>query len=167
MPVFKGARQLLECLEQLTRRPRQREAPLPVGRARSGVSAQGIPLLCLKRPNDGGALADGLARYLKEAEPRRIPHVLYRYPQPGGNDLEVLSAALMKIARDLASGSNAAGGRIRFTRFGLVLWLIRQDLGATSIRMPCCAGAYATAISAGPAPYPFSRTNCRNSLTPQ
>ncbi|GAA3594640.1 hypothetical protein GCM10022223_07160 [Kineosporia mesophila] len=132
MPVFKGARQLLECLERLARRPRRREAPASAGKTR-GV--QGIPLVCLKRVDDGGALVEGLARYLKEAEPRRIPHVVHRCvpPPPGADDLDDMAGGLLRIARELASGPNTAGGRIRFGRFGLVHWLIHQDLGADHI----------------------------------
>ncbi|MCE0540806.1 ABC transporter substrate-binding protein [Kineosporia rhizophila] len=133
MPVFKGARQLLECLELLTQRPRRREAPAPRGKV---LSAQGIPLVCLKWAEDTDELVAGLARYLKEAEPRRVPHVVHRPPAPAGSpsdDVDVVADMLLRIARDLASGANAVGGRVRFSRFGLVHWLIRQDLGADRI----------------------------------
>ncbi|GLY29966.1 hypothetical protein [Kineosporia sp. NBRC 101731] len=119
-------------MERLVSRPRRREAPAFSGKTRA---VPGIPLVCLKRADDGGALMEGLATYLKDAEPRRIPHVMHRCrpPAPGADALDDMANGLLRIARELASGPNAAGGRIRFSRFGLVHWLIRQDLGADHI----------------------------------
>ena len=53
--------------------------------------------------------------YLKDAEPRRIPHVMHRCrpPAPGADALDDMANGLLRIARELASGPNAAGGRIR------------------------------------------------------
>ncbi|GAB6897032.1 ABC transporter substrate-binding protein [Kineosporia succinea] len=128
--MFKGARQLLECLERLIQRPRRHEAP--VLRGRPGP-VPGVPLVCLKRADDSGALVDGLARYLKHAEPRRVPHAVHREtaaaPTASTDPADLIADLLLPIARDLAGGANTVNGRVRFSRFGLVHWLIRQDLG--------------------------------------
>jgi hypothetical protein len=150
MPIFDGAAELIQCLQVLVRRPRRREAP----RKMAGLSVRrpspGIPMLCLIRRGDNGALLQALARVLTRARPGSVPHVVYRYPGtdlllPGSpalaqdrlevtgaparhRDADAIMAVLLDLSRGLSSGSNARLGRIRFTRFGLVRWLMNQDL---------------------------------------
>jgi hypothetical protein len=143
MPVFEGAAQLVECLRILVRRPRLREAPHSPDDVRLRGLDRGIPMLCLVRAEDNGALLKGLARYLAKARPGRMPHVVYRYESrtsdigPADSGLEVRrapaahedAADIAEILRQISQGlAGGAGSRIRFARFGLVRWLITQDL---------------------------------------
>jgi hypothetical protein len=140
MPVFEGAAELLECLRTLVRRPNLAEAPRLPDQPRPSRRG-GVPLLCLIRPEDGGALIAWLTRHLTRAQPRRIPHTVYRYPSPEDDgelrlvgaaaterDVQEISDVLLAISRGLSSGSNSVHGRLRFARFGLVRWLLSQDI---------------------------------------
>ncbi len=125
-------RELVELLRKLTQRPRVRDAPLSTSNPVIKSLHRGLPILFLERPEDNGELTRALSSYLDTAVPRRVPDVLKFFgpataATPAASDeVEAVARVLHTISQELTSGRNSAGGRIRFSRFGLVRWLIGQ-----------------------------------------
>ena len=128
-------RATVELLRKLTQRPRVRDAPLSTSNPVIKSLHRGLPIVFLERPEDNGELTRALASYLDTAVPRRVPEVL-KFFGPGTvpattataalDEVEAVARILHTISQELTSGRNSSGGRIRFSRFGLVRWLIGQ-----------------------------------------
>jgi hypothetical protein len=137
--TLRHAGDLVGLLPMLCRRPRRGELPgrhahdLPRGR-------YGLPLVCVVRP-PGSPVLRTLAGQLATARPGQLPHALVscepspRPPiQTADRDAQGWPATgqvadlLSQLARSLGGTRNSRFGRIRFSRFGLTSWLLRQDV---------------------------------------
>lgn len=142
IPEFRGAAEVVELLRRLCRRPRWGELPDPQS------PRKGLPLLCLIRRRRGeGTLLEALATYLEQAEPYRIPYAWARllhdadpdqspmteeelYLPAVQEDVEHVRRTLRCLAQGIGRARFGRAGRIRFPRFDLVDWLMRQQLEA-------------------------------------
>jgi hypothetical protein len=154
VPVFDGAAEVIELLRILVRRPSFGETPEREWGKRRRRYHRGIPMVCLIRDANQAVLLPELAKYLANARPGRIPHVLYRYPtgkadgtvtqtasekseqtvvHQEGKDVEAIRAVLFELSKKLAASINTRDGKIRFRRFWLAHWLMSQDLDGEGI----------------------------------
>ncbi|MET1075268.1 MAG: ABC transporter substrate-binding protein, partial [Umezawaea sp.] len=102
---------------------------------------RGVPLVCLVREPASAGLLKGLRAHLHGAHPGRVPHAYHRFPDvdvdsgitgdegSAPSPLDLVSAVLVRVARDLSSGANSRYGRHEFPRFELVYWLMNQETG--------------------------------------
>ncbi|HEX8627327.1 MAG TPA: hypothetical protein VF755_04065 [Catenuloplanes sp.] len=144
MPVFQGAAKLVTLVHDLCDRPRRGELPsrrmadLPRGR-------HGLPLVCVVRPAVLPVLP-ALATYLATARPTRIPHALISCEPAGAtagasggvaaggvaaggvDAVEQVADLLRRLAQRINRSVNAGYGRLRFPLFGLMYWLLHQDV---------------------------------------
>ncbi|AHH98184.1 hypothetical protein GCM10010174_80220 [Kutzneria viridogrisea] len=143
MPVFNGVTELVDLVEQLTRRPKWGDTPSePVSRRESRVR-RGLPLLCLIRTQPHDGLLPALGDKLATASPSRIPHAYLRLNEEFGTgtrtrltdhdpldhaDVEVLRALLLAVAAELSRSVNSRWGRFRFPALFLMTGLMEQDL---------------------------------------
>ncbi|WP_239394857.1 hypothetical protein [Frankia sp. CiP3] len=136
LAVFPGVLEIVSLVGRLCRRPRfgdQADALDSRGRR----AQRGLPLVCLVRSPRYAGLLGGLARRMAHARPSRVPHCLVRLRTDSGtgdfsgSDAQKVREILAHAAARLGSSRNATGGRIRFRRFGLLDWLMSQDLGET------------------------------------
>ena len=150
LPIFRGVANVVELVERLCRRPRFGDDP-GFGDAADALARRdrrtkrGLPLVCLIRPPRTDGLLGGLARRLDTARPNRVPHCHLLLPGDApdngetteprrkssrltGDDVRQVREILAHAADRLGSSRNAHGGRIRFRRFGLLDWLMSQDL---------------------------------------
>ncbi|MEB3371986.1 hypothetical protein [Saccharopolyspora mangrovi] len=138
LPLFHGVVNVLELIRALYRRRSEgRDSKHP---ANSG----GLPMLCLVRSREQEDLLPAIAERLKSAEPHRVPHAHLRL-EPATTDpgdaqatlpppeVDTIRGLLAEIAEQLNGPLNAQAGRMRFPRFSLALWLMRQDLSGTEI----------------------------------
>ncbi|ASO19576.1 hypothetical protein FHR81_000746 [Actinoalloteichus hoggarensis] len=124
MPAFEGAPQVLKLLRKLVTRPLFGEVPADQDGRR------GIPMLCLARGEDQAELLTALADQLKNATPRRVPHARHSFTaevDESVDQTELILTALRDLAVQLSTGANTKYGRMRFSRFHLVDWLLRQE----------------------------------------
>ncbi|MDT3444491.1 hypothetical protein [Pseudofrankia sp. BMG5.37] len=134
MPVFAGAGDLVILVQDLVRRPPRGEAPCVL---RGETHARlGIPVVSIVDRHRLDLLPH-LARRLNEAYPYRVPHSLYPIPADsaaGEHHIAGVSETdqLLRLLDGLRSGLGAElsrdAGRIRFRRYGLVRWLVAQNL---------------------------------------
>lgn len=146
LPVFQGVTEVVDLVGRLIRRPLW-DRPLDgdIGRRRERRARQGLPVVCLIRPDEINTLLPGFVRRLDKASPGRIPHCYIQLTadardgeapstqlrQPVGmshNEVLQVRSILARAANRLGSSRNARGGRIRFRRFGVLDWLMGQDL---------------------------------------
>lgn len=136
LPLFAGVAEVVGLVDRLCERPRFGDDPHGDGLALNDRRKQrGLPLVCVVGPSRAGEprLLPGLAKRLTDAVPRPIPHSLPPIPEgsvSAGSDDEVerVRQILTAAAQELGSSRNASGGRIRFRRFGLLAWLMSQEL---------------------------------------
>ncbi|GAB3431468.1 type 1 periplasmic-binding domain-containing protein [Actinophytocola sediminis] len=141
--MFDGFKDFIDLLQDLVNRPRSGETP-PNRRRRRAERRWGLPLLCVVRgENEQGALAE-IREYLRDAQPRPIPHAIYEFPADRETesaaapemsskpvewaDLDRVSAALFEVAKQLSTGGHGKYGPVRFRRFELVHWLMKLRL---------------------------------------
>ncbi|TWG07826.1 hypothetical protein [Saccharopolyspora dendranthemae] len=144
LPLFHGVVQVLELIRELYGRRHERSRA-----RRTGTGDQrGLPMLCLVRSLEHEALLPAIGERLKDAEPHRVPHAYIRLepaaadPKDGDRatqtplpppEVDTVRELLADIAEQLNGPLNAQAGRMRFPRFSLALWLMRQDLSGTEI----------------------------------
>ncbi|APU20072.1 hypothetical protein [Actinoalloteichus sp. GBA129-24] len=124
MPAFEGAPQVLKLLRKLVTRPLLGEVPV------DQRGRRGIPMLCLSRGEEQAELLTALADQLKNATPRRVPHARHSFTaeaDDSADQTELILVALRDLAVQLSTGANTKYGRMRFSRFHLVDWLLRQE----------------------------------------
>jgi hypothetical protein len=141
LTVFRGVLDVVRLVDRLCRRPRFGDlADSPDAHSRR--AQRGLPLLCLVRSPQHSGLLGGLAKRLTRARPSRVPHCLVRLrtdrPALARNefsdvDVHQVREILAHAAERLGSSRNARGGRIRFRRFGLLDWLMSEDLDDVDI----------------------------------
>jgi hypothetical protein len=140
LPLFHGVVQVLELIRALYGRRHERTS--------GSDSGGGLPMLCLVRPRELEDLLPAIGERLKSAEPHRVPHAYIRL-EPAAADprdadhtaqtplpppeVDTVRGLLADIAEQLNGPLNAQAGRMRFPRFSLALWLMRQDLSGTEI----------------------------------
>ncbi|MFC0038050.1 ABC transporter substrate-binding protein [Actinomadura rayongensis] len=122
---------MLKLVADLVRRPSRGECPKPEKHRNARQGREGLPVICLVSGDGHTQLAEGVRAFLREADPRRVPHCLHRLPSgdaPPSNreSVEAVRGVLEGIAGELARDVNGRDGRVRFRRFGLVNWLMRQ-----------------------------------------
>jgi hypothetical protein len=137
LPAFRGVLDVVQLLDRLCRRPRFGDVAGTPGRRERRAQA-GLPLVCLIRSPQQDGLVGGLVRRLAEARPSRVPHCHVVLSPVGDSargsneftvdDVQKVREILAYAATVLGSSRNARGGRIRFRRFGLLDWLMSQDL---------------------------------------
>ena len=146
-PLFLGVVQVLDLIKELyqrRRRPQRREFTEGSRTRRRGP--KWLPLLCLVRPERQSALLPALSSWLNEADPHRVPHAYVeltpdrreptREPRDtkpprgpwGPRDVELIRDNLRNIANALADSRNGRTRHLRFPRFGLAYWLMKQEL---------------------------------------
>jgi hypothetical protein len=147
LPVFRGVTDVVELIDRLCRRSRVGDDTSLGDRVDTRGemrTRRGLPLVCLIRPSPDGRLLGFLARRLDTANRSRVPHCLLRLspvepdaseqaePEPDDQhrDVRKVRKILAAAANQLGGSRNAQGGRIRFRRFSLLLWLMSQDLTA-------------------------------------
>ena len=144
LPLFHGVVQVLELIRELYGRRHERSRA-----RRTGTGDQrGLPMLCLVRSREHENLLPAIGERLKDAEPHRVPHAYIRLepaaadPKDGDRaaqtplpppEVDTVRELLADIAEQLNGPLNAQAGRMRFPRFSLALWLMRQDLSGTEI----------------------------------
>lgn len=152
--VFDGVAEVIELLRILVRRPCFGETLERERGKRTRRYHRGIPMVCLIRDTNQAVLLPELTKYLANARPGRIPHVLYRYPTDKADgtvtqtvlekseravvchedeDVEAIRAVLFELSKKLAASINTRDGKIRFRRFWLAHWLMSQDLDGEGI----------------------------------
>lgn len=132
---FKGFSEFVELLGQLLQRPRRGEIPR---KERGADRRWGIPFLCLVRDQDSHHVLSELREYLRHARPDIVPYAEVGFeaderaqsaaaPEvpsapPSYTDLNHVAVALFDLARKLSSGPY----KMRFPRFELARWLMKQ-----------------------------------------
>jgi ABC-type branched-subunit amino acid transport system substrate-binding protein len=137
VPVFDGAAEVVKLLGKLYRRPRIGESPRWERGARGRRLRRGLPMLCLVRPAGSEVLAALACRLIHPAI-GRIPHAMLTFTEgrptgeqlgvDGAGQVEAVRSILFALAGELSRERNAKAGRLRFRRFGLVNWLLQQDI---------------------------------------
>ncbi|MER7212070.1 hypothetical protein ABT340_33870 [Streptosporangium sp. NPDC000239] len=92
---------------------------------------EGLPIVYVVGAEKHTKLSHGLAHFLREADPRRVPYGLCVFSDRAlGSEresVEVTRAALAELAQAFGRDVNGRDGKVRFRRFGLVNWLLQQS----------------------------------------
>jgi hypothetical protein len=137
LTVFRGVFDVVDLVHRLCLRPKFGDLADSADSHRRRAQ-RGLPLLCLIRSPRHSGLLGGLAQRLTSARPSRVPHCLVRLrteerrhrgaDEFSDGSVQQVREILAHAAKRLGSSRNAKGGRIRFRRFGLLDWLMSEDL---------------------------------------